>query len=172
MFDPTKPADDSPLDAGEMRNQLNGLKAIIDAAPAGPAGPQGVPGLAGAAGISVPMGGLCAWLKSFPNTPPLPPEYVECNGQTINDPGSPYNGLNVPDLNGAQGGVPVFLRGANASGGTGGTETHSHGLPLNISGGMLASGTDATVFPPGNYTSDPASSFPPYYEVVWVMRVR
>jgi hypothetical protein len=30
-FDPTKPAEDSPLDAAEMRDQLNGLKALIDA---------------------------------------------------------------------------------------------------------------------------------------------
>jgi hypothetical protein len=30
-FDPTKPVEDSPLDAAEMRNQFNGLKALIDA---------------------------------------------------------------------------------------------------------------------------------------------
>jgi hypothetical protein len=30
-FDPTKPMADSPLDAAEMRNQLNALKALIDA---------------------------------------------------------------------------------------------------------------------------------------------
>ena len=29
-YDPTKPVEDSPLDAGEMRNQLTGLKALID----------------------------------------------------------------------------------------------------------------------------------------------
>jgi hypothetical protein len=29
-FDPTKPVEDSPLDAAEMRDQFNGLKAIID----------------------------------------------------------------------------------------------------------------------------------------------
>jgi hypothetical protein len=29
-FDPTKPVEDSPLDAAEMRDQLNALKAIID----------------------------------------------------------------------------------------------------------------------------------------------
>ena len=68
--------------------------------------------------------------------------------------------------------VPVFLRGATASGGTGGAETHSHGLPLNINGGSVASGADVTVFPPGTYTSDPASSFPPYHEVVWVVRIK
>ena len=30
-FDPTKPVEDSPLDAAEMRGQLNALKALIDA---------------------------------------------------------------------------------------------------------------------------------------------
>lgn len=29
-FDPTKPVEDSPLDAAEMRDQLNGLKQLID----------------------------------------------------------------------------------------------------------------------------------------------
>ena len=30
-FDPTKPVENSPLDAAEMRNQFNALKALIDA---------------------------------------------------------------------------------------------------------------------------------------------
>src|SRR6185503_9396003 len=151
-FDPNLPAHRTRIVSAELRNQFNGLKAIIDAL--------------------VPVGSIMAWHKNFVNTPPLPGVWAECNGQAINDPDSPYNGLNVPDLNGAQGGVPVFLRGANVSGVTGGTETHSHGLPLNINGGTVAAGSDVQVFPPSNYTSDPASSFPPYYEVVWVMRVR
>jgi len=32
-YDPTKPVEDSPLDATEMRDQLNGLKALIDGMP-------------------------------------------------------------------------------------------------------------------------------------------
>ena len=40
-FDPTKPASNSDLSSQEIRNQLNGLKALIDAVPAGPAGPVG-----------------------------------------------------------------------------------------------------------------------------------
>ena len=161
-FNPNIPQENTDLDAAQVRAQLNALKALIDALQAQ------VNNLSD----PVPVGAFMAWHKSFLNTPPLPGVWVECNGQTINDPGSPYNGLNAPDLNGAQGGVPVFLRGANASGGTGGAESHSHGLPLNIGGGTAQSGADVQVFPPGNYTSDPASSFPPYYEVVWVMRAR
>ena len=30
-FDPNKPAEDSPLDAAEVRNQFNALKDLIDA---------------------------------------------------------------------------------------------------------------------------------------------
>jgi hypothetical protein len=40
-FDPTKPQNGTDLDAVEIRDQLNALKALIDAVPAGPAGPQG-----------------------------------------------------------------------------------------------------------------------------------
>ncbi len=151
-FDPNLPAHNSPLDAGEMRQQLNSLHALTLG--------------------SGPVGGLAAWLKSFPNTPALPATWAECNGQAINDPASPFHGLSVPDLNGAQGGVPLFLRGANVSGGTGGSETHSHGLPLNINGGTVQQGADVAVFPPGNYGSDPASSLPTYYEVVWIVRIK
>jgi hypothetical protein len=164
-FDPNWPPTNAELLSADFRNQFQGLKALIDAL-------QAQVNALPAGGAEFPVGSIVGWNKSFPNTPPLPGVWVECNGQTINDPGSPYNGLNVQDLNGAQGGVPVFLRGANASGGTGGAESHSHGLPLNISGGNAQSGADVQVFPPGNYTSDPASSLPPYYEVVWVMRVR
>ena len=44
MFDPTFPQENTPIDAAPMRQQLNALKALIDAVPAGPPGPQGPPG--------------------------------------------------------------------------------------------------------------------------------
>ena len=44
MFNPALPATGSPDSSAEMRAQLSGLKALIDAVPAGPQGPQGVPG--------------------------------------------------------------------------------------------------------------------------------
>jgi len=128
-FDPNLPQPNSRIRSAELRNQFNALKALID-------------GL-------LPVGMIVGWAKSLPNMPALPGTWVECNGQSINDAASPFNGLNAPDLNGAQGGVPVFLRGANASGGTGGAETHSHGLPLSVNGGAAQMGADVTVFPPG-----------------------
>ena len=42
-FNPNLPIADSELDAGQMRNQFNGLKTFIDNVPAGPPGPEGPP---------------------------------------------------------------------------------------------------------------------------------
>ena len=71
----------------------------------------------------VPIGTVLPWLKSFPGpglppiTPPLPPEFVECNGQILNDPTSIYNAQTIPDLNNDQ----RFLRGNPTSGTIGGS---------------------------------------------------
>ena len=152
-FNANLPADNSDIVASELRNQFNGLKSIID-------------------GGSAPIGCVLAWLKSFPNAPSLPPAWAECNGQVLSDPASPYHGLALPDLNGAQSGVPVFLRGAVASGGTGGSETHTHGVDLNINGGSATQGADFVMVPPGSYNTASESTLPTFYEVVWVMRVK
>ncbi|HEY0551362.1 MAG TPA: hypothetical protein VGF13_17290, partial [Verrucomicrobiae bacterium] len=108
-FDPTKPANDSPLDAAEVRAQLNALKALLDTLQAQ------VNGL-------LPVGFIGAWPKSRANMPALPGTWVECNGQVLNDPASPFHGQTMDDLNGASG-PQRFLRGASASGGTGGSDT-------------------------------------------------
>ena len=50
MFDPNLPQAGTEIDADQMRDQLNSLKALIDAVPAGPPGPQGPAGPAGAPG--------------------------------------------------------------------------------------------------------------------------
>ena len=77
--------------------------------------------------ISVPVGGIIGWHKSFANVPALPAsgKWVECNGQVLADAGSPLNGQTIPNLNGAAGGadspghaakVAMFLRGGVTSG--------------------------------------------------------
>ena len=137
----------------EVRNQFNGLKAIIDAG-------------------SAPVGSVAAWLKSFPNTPPLPAGWAECNGQVLADAASPYDGQALPDLNGVLGGIPCFLRGATNSGGTGGSEAHTHGVDLNVNGGSAQQGADLVLVPPGSYNTTPASNLPTYYQVVWAVRVK
>ena len=60
----------------------------------------------------VPIGAIIAWHKDFANTPALPGRFVECNGQTLSDADSPYNGQTIPDLNGNA----RFLRGSGTSG--------------------------------------------------------
>jgi hypothetical protein len=171
-YDPNFPPTNAELISAEFRNQFQGLKALIDAVPAGPAGPagaqgpqgavgpQGAPGATGAPGISVPIGGVFAWMKNLAGIPALGSEWVECNGQVLNDVDSPLNGITLPDLNNAQ----RFLRGASASGGTGGTDEHSHAVDDNAGVRVIQQGSDFGV----NFTS----SLPSYYEVVWVIRVK
>ena len=60
---------------------------------------------------TVPVGTIVAWHKSLAASS-LPASWVECNGQTVSDTASPYNGLAVPNLNGGG----RFLRGGATSG--------------------------------------------------------
>ncbi len=67
----------------------------------------------------VPRGSIIAWHKSLTGTPNLPDGWVECNGQTISDAASVYNGQTVPNLNGqfqSHHSRGVFLRGDVSSG--------------------------------------------------------
>src|SRR6056297_3116660 len=50
---------------------------------------------------AVPVGGTTAWNKSFPNTPALPAQFVEANGQEIDDASSVFDGYRAPNENGA-----------------------------------------------------------------------
>lgn len=121
----------------------------------------------------VPIGGIVAWLKSFTNTPALPAEFVECNGQVLSDAGSVYNGQTIPNLNASGGGTQYFLRGSTGSGSTGGAETQApstDGPSDTVSG---ANGSDFTAA--GGSHTHPVQTFsilPSYYEVVWVMRIK
>ncbi len=121
---------------------------------------------AGSVGV-VPLGGVVAWLKSFPNTPSLPSGFIECNGQLLTDPNSPYEGQTIPNLNGASAGTQRFLRGSTTSGSTGGSESHTHTMPQNASAGV-AGGDSAS----HNANTGATSTLPSYYEVVWIMRVK
>ena len=79
---------------------------------------------------TVPVGGIVSWLKNYTNVPSLPDEYVECNGQTLTDAQSVFNGQVIPLLNGTTDDDKRFLRGATTSGGVGGSSSvsHSHSL--------------------------------------------
>jgi uncharacterized protein (TIGR02145 family) len=123
---------------------------------------------------TVPVGGLVAWLKDLSGTPLLPSNFAECNGQTISDAESPFNGVTLPNLG------SKFLMGSTSSGGTGGTATHGHGGSVtNVSANFPVT---ATVSPPMSATSpadhthtlniSSASNIPPYYTVVWIIRIK
>lgn len=138
-----------------------------------------------------PIGSIVSWLKTFTNTPSLPDGWVECDGATLSDSDSPYNGQVIPDLNGGN----RFLRGNATSGGTGGSETasHTHDLPMGAGAGnelqIEANWSDGRLFTAESKVTDMSSSSetslttfrsdatapnnkPPYYEVVWIMRIK
>lgn len=82
----------------------------------------------------VPIGGIIPWHKDLSGVPALPSNFLELNGQTVNDADSPLDGVTLPNWNGDG----RFLRGS----GTSGTEqaadpgnhdhtvnSHSHSVP-------------------------------------------
>ena len=76
----------------------------------------------------------------------------------------------VPNLNGFDGDEPQrFLRGAEASGGTGGTDVHDHLLGGSAAPAGGISYDEGTTYL-GSTTN--TSTLPSYYEVVWIMRVK
>jgi len=150
--------------------------------------------------ISVPVGGIIGWHKSFAGVPALPAsgKWVECNGQVLADAGSALNGQTIPNLNGAAGGadspghaakVAMFLRGGVTSG-TGQQDAfqgHRH-LPLNgtafITGHNNTLAFGATTAGSAPTTGDPTTDTvngtprtanetrPSNMAVVWIMRVK
>jgi len=137
----------------------------------------------------IPVGTIMAWHKDFPNTPPLPASWVECNGQVLSDTLSPYDGQTIPNLNiiiSGQGGY--FLRGSNVSGYFQSQSYLQHSHPRNLNGlneFILTSGgppsaqyvsnifTGAgqqTIYFTGN--SGGPETRPYNMSVVWIMKVR
>lgn len=94
------------------------------------------------------------------STPALEDCWVECNGQALSDADSKYNGATIPNLNASGGGSQRFLRGSTTSGTTGGSETHTHSM------------TGSGGFQSNIYGMTTANHLPPYYEIVWIMRVK
>jgi microcystin-dependent protein len=143
-------------------------------------------GIALTPSLPIPIGGIAAWLKSYTNTPALPSGWVEMNGQVLNDSESVYNGQTLPNLNSGN----RFLRGNAASGNTGGAETvtlnenqipgHTHTIPLSIDSGEnynapqigTAGQGDAPFISGATGGNQAHENLPPYYNVVWIMRVK
>jgi hypothetical protein len=131
----------------------------------------------GFGGGFVPIGSVVPWLKTLSGVPQtLPPNFVEASGQTISDATSPLNGTTLPDLNGNNN----FLRGNSTSGGTGGAATHTHTSLSNVSTNSATADTNldgstdtfATGAVNGSFSTDASSSLPPYYNVVYIIRIK
>jgi hypothetical protein len=138
MFDPNYPANNSPATALGMRNQLNGIAALV------------------------PIGIVLPWFKDIPGVPSLGENFVECNGQVLNDPESPLDGQSMPDINT---GIQRFIRGGVNSGATGGIDSFGTAQADNAGVGT-AQNFVTTDFSPG------AMPIPPYVTAVYVIRVK
>jgi microcystin-dependent protein len=130
-----------------------------------------------------PIGCVLSWLKTLTGCPALPDGFVECNGQTLDDADSPFDGVTIPDLNG---GTYRMLRGASTSGGTTGSDTHTltvdeipahtHTVPASSSGGstktiydLAGSGTLNSGSTGGGQAHN---NIPACYEVVYILRIK
>lgn len=117
-----------------------------------------------------PIGTLEAYLKSYTNVPSYSSDWVECNGQVLNDPTSPLHNQTIPNLNGSGGATKRFLRGSTTSGSVGGNETQSHT--------HTASRIDVKITDPGDkkawsdYSNETINILPRYYEVVWIIKIK
>lgn len=124
--------------------------------------------------IEIPVGTIMAWTKALSGVT-LPAGWVECNGQTLSDTQSPMNGKNVPNLNGEQ----RFLRGSAAPGGIGGKEKIAYTVQktfslTNTHPGIIAiDGVNVWSIPTGYNSMDYyIDNQPPYYDIVWIIKVR
>ncbi len=134
-------------------------------------------------GSLVPIGCILGWAKTIAGVPALNDGFVECSGQVLSDGDSPIDGQTIPDLNGSN----YFLRGNSTSGGTGGESTHvltdaempshHHSFPKGSGSGsgpvQNSDGGSGSTQDTDTKGSDTAhENKPPFYNVVWVMRVK
>lgn len=131
------------------------------------------------ASVSPPIGSILPWHKSFANTPALPSGWLECNGQTISDAGSPYNGQTLPNLNSnTQDGSTssgMFLRGASTSGTMQADATAVNGLSTDATKGTDHSGygtTQKAGTTIGTLSSTDPETRPANMTVVWIIRIK
>jgi hypothetical protein len=146
-----------------------------------------------------PIGTILAWHKSEGSTPGLPAsgEWVECNGQTLNDLASPYHTHVIVNLNGDLAGInspgqsakiAMFLRGGLTSG-TGQQDAfqghlHTVGPVPGAYDAVVSGGSNAWSSTTSLNTSAPISdgtngtprtageTRPVNMSVVWIMKVK
>lgn len=126
--------------------------------------------------VCSPIGTIIGWNKNFLPTASLPNGWVECNGQTLSDASSPFNGSVMPNLNGSAGTVQRMLLGSITTGLTGAVGSHTHTGTTNIPDTTTNRGVLGTNAPSSThthtFTTNVASSYPPYYCIVYIIRVK
>jgi hypothetical protein len=109
---------------------------------------------------TLPLGSIIAWHRDLleQGLVALPPGWVECNGQKLDDPDSPFHGHVIPNLNlvdrddilaGRNGGA--FLRGAPRSGEIQEDQFQGHHLRVYGGGGEVGEKTLAHRSDQGHY---------------------
>lgn len=120
----------------------------------------------------VPIGTITAWHKNLSGTPALPATWLECNGQTVSDAASPYDGVALPDLNGDA----RFLRGGSTSGTLQAEDVgpHTHGDFQSGGDSTKLSGGDGSATGDTHLTDDGggSESRPINMSVVWVIKIK
>lgn len=133
--------------------------------------------------VGVPVGTILSWAKDLTGGRTIPNTFVECNGQTLSDSDSVYNGVVIPNLNGTTEATKLFLRGSTTSGGTGGSATagasHSHGTSGGSGrywrGRNSGSGSSSCISHGSISASNKnitLNTIPKYVEMVWIMRIK
>lgn len=94
----------------------------------------------------------------------LPPGWLECNGQVIDDQDSIFDGETLPELLTAE----RFLKGDTTSGQVGGALSKTTSIPSATAqiGAGAPNGADR------NHSHTITDIRPPYFVVVWIMRIK
>jgi hypothetical protein len=107
----------------------------------------------GVSAVNVPVGTVLGWHKDFANTPALVGEFVQCDGQVLDDEESVYHGQTIPNINGQA----LLLKGSGTSGtvDTGGSEDD-----VSVTGTPQEVSVRSSLYEPPTMT------------VVWIMRIK
>jgi microcystin-dependent protein len=185
------PSPGSRLSVNGLIETLSGGIKFPDGTIQTTAGGEGGPSQA--AFDTLPLGTILAWHRDFSGTPELPEGWVQCDGQPLDDPLSPYHGLVIPDLNNApnaynEGGS--FLRGGATSGVAQEDQFQGHKHSVNASVWVNSPSSWTTPIsgsvwmnPDGFAMGQPddsgygaprfgAETRPANMSVVWIMKVR
>ena len=133
----------------------------------------------------VPIGAIIPWHKNMSGVPSLPENFLEMNGQTVNDSDSPLNGNTLFNMND----VHSFVRGNATSGAVGGEATHtlteseipahSHTIsPTDYNASLGSYGATGSVDRSHSVETDSTgggsahNNEPQYINLVWIIRIK